>query len=74
MWSFDDPPDEDAVKALVKRLRQKLKAAGAPDDFVATAYGMGYYLKQYWQQRQPRHDQNPTHRRLVAMKKPGQDI
>ncbi len=46
LWSFDNPPEEDAVKAIVKRLRQKLKAAGAPDNFVATAYGMGYYLKE----------------------------
>jgi DNA-binding response OmpR family regulator len=46
LWSFDDPPEEDAVKALIKRLRQKLKLVGTPDDFVATAYGMGYYLKQ----------------------------
>jgi two-component system, OmpR family, response regulator len=47
LWSFDEPPTEDAVKALVKRLRQKLKAAGAPDDFVSTAYGFGYSLKEY---------------------------
>jgi two-component system, OmpR family, response regulator len=52
LWSFDDPPDEDAVKALIKRLRQKLKLAGTPDDFVATAYGMGYYLKEYSQEQQ----------------------
>ena len=45
IWSFDDPPEKDAVKALVKRLRQKLKGVKAPDDLVATAYGMGYYLK-----------------------------
>ncbi|NWF59288.1 MAG: response regulator transcription factor [Fischerella sp.] len=66
LWSFDDPPDEDAVKALVKRLRQKLKAAGAPDDFVATAYGMGYYLKQYSHEQQPRHHENLTHPQLVV--------
>jgi two-component system OmpR family response regulator len=47
LWSADEPPEEDAVKALVKRLRHKLKVAGTSDDFVATAYGMGYYLKQY---------------------------
>ena len=47
LWSFEDPPEDDAVKALVKRLRQKLKVAGAPDDFVATAYGLGYHLKQH---------------------------
>jgi DNA-binding response OmpR family regulator len=47
LWSFEEPPEEDAVKAVVKRLRQKLKAVGTPEDFVCTAYGMGYYLKQY---------------------------
>ncbi|NJR62735.1 MAG: response regulator transcription factor [Cyanobacteria bacterium CRU_2_1] len=45
LWSFNELPEGDAVKALVKRLRQKLKGVGAPDDFVATAYGLGYYLK-----------------------------
>jgi two-component system, OmpR family, response regulator len=44
LWSFEEPPTEDAVKALVKRLRQKLKIAGAPDDFITTAYGFGYHL------------------------------
>ncbi|MBW4671198.1 MAG: response regulator transcription factor [Cyanomargarita calcarea GSE-NOS-MK-12-04C] len=44
LWSFEEPPTEDAVKALVKRLRQKLKATGAPDDFITTAYGFGYHL------------------------------
>ena len=46
LWSFDEPPDEDAVKALVKRLRQKLKLAGSPGDPIETAYGVGYRLKQ----------------------------
>ncbi|MCA1991637.1 MAG: response regulator transcription factor [Coleofasciculus sp. S288] len=45
LWSFDEPPDEDSVKAHIKRLRQKLKVAGAPDDFIETVYGMGYRLK-----------------------------
>ncbi len=44
LWPFEEPPTEDAVKALVKRLRQKLKLAGACDDFVTTAYGFGYHL------------------------------
>jgi DNA-binding response OmpR family regulator len=47
LWAGDDIPEEDAIKALVKRLRQKLKTAGAPDDFVSTAYGLGYYIKEY---------------------------
>jgi DNA-binding response OmpR family regulator len=46
LWSFEDPPEEDAVKALIKRLRQKLKQAGADDDFIETVYGLGYRLKQ----------------------------
>jgi DNA-binding response OmpR family regulator len=46
LWSFDEPPEEDAIKALIKRLRQKLKAAGAVDDFIETVYGLGYRLKQ----------------------------
>jgi two-component system, OmpR family, response regulator len=44
LWSFEEPPTEDAVKALVKRLRQKLKIAGASDNFITTAYGFGYHL------------------------------
>jgi two-component system, OmpR family, response regulator len=45
LWSFEEPPDEDSIKAHIKRLRQKLKVAGAPDDFIETVYGMGYRLK-----------------------------
>ncbi len=47
LWAFDETPTEDAVKALVKRLRQKLKKAGASDDFVVTAYGFGYHLMEH---------------------------
>jgi two-component system OmpR family response regulator len=46
LWSFEDPPEEDAVKALIKRLRQKLKQVGADDDFIETVYGLGYRLRQ----------------------------
>ncbi len=45
LWSFDEPPGEDAVKAHIKRLRQKLKLVGAPDDYIETVYGLGYRLK-----------------------------
>jgi two-component system, OmpR family, response regulator len=45
LWSFEEPPEEDAVKALIKRLRQKLKGVGAVDDFIETVYGLGYRLK-----------------------------
>ena len=45
LWTFDDPPNEDAVKALIKRLRQKLVRMGAAPDIVETVYGVGYRLK-----------------------------
>jgi DNA-binding response OmpR family regulator len=40
----DDPPSEDAVKTLMRRLRQKLARAGAPSDLIETLYGFGYRL------------------------------
>ncbi|MEO0406010.1 MAG: response regulator [Cyanobacteria bacterium P01_A01_bin.135] len=45
LWSFEDPPSEDAVRTHVKGLRQKLKAGGAPKDLIETVYGVGYRLK-----------------------------
>ncbi len=44
LWSFQDPPGEDAVRTHVKGLRQKLKAGGAPKDIIETVYGLGYRL------------------------------
>ncbi|HEY9651727.1 MAG TPA: response regulator transcription factor [Coleofasciculaceae cyanobacterium] len=46
LWSFDNPPEEDTVKAHIKSLRQKLRAASAPNDLVETVHGLGYRLKQ----------------------------
>jgi DNA-binding response OmpR family regulator len=45
LWSFEDPPGEEAVKVHIKELRKKLRAAGAPADFIETIYGIGYRLK-----------------------------
>ncbi len=45
LWSFEEPPSEDTVKAHIKRLRQKLKGVGASDDLIETVYGLGYRLK-----------------------------
>ncbi|WP_026079509.1 response regulator [Spirulina subsalsa] len=44
LWSFDDPPSENAVRTQIKSLRQKLKRAGA-GDVIETLYGLGYRLK-----------------------------
>lgn len=46
LWSLAQPPTEDTVKAHLKALRKKLKAAGAPADLIEGVYGLGYRLKQ----------------------------
>lgn len=46
IWSLEDPPTEETVKSHIKTLRQKLREAGALDDFIETVHGLGYRLKQ----------------------------
>jgi DNA-binding response OmpR family regulator len=46
IWSLDHQPTEETVKSHIKSLRQKLKAAGAPEDLIETVHGLGYRLKQ----------------------------
>ncbi len=46
VWDLEDTPTEDTVRAHIKGLRHKLKAAGAPSDLIETVYGLGYRLKQ----------------------------
>ncbi|MGF1938466.1 MAG: response regulator [Nostoc sp. ChiQUE02] len=45
LWSYEDTPQEEAVRTHIKGLRQKLKAVGAASDLVETVYGIGYRLK-----------------------------
>ncbi|MEG4305804.1 response regulator [Microcoleus sp. D3_18a_C4] len=45
IWSSGEFPQEEAVTAHIKGLRQKLKAAGMTVDLVETVYGLGYRLK-----------------------------
>ncbi|WP_375506998.1 response regulator transcription factor, partial [uncultured Nostoc sp.] len=45
LWTFDDPPLEESVKAHIKGLRQKLKTAKAVD-WIENVYGLGYRLKE----------------------------
>ncbi len=58
LWSFEDPPGEDTVRAHIKGLRRKLKIAGA-EDVIETVYGMGYRLK-------PLSDSDPSKQQLLA--------
>lgn len=46
LWSLENPPEEDTVKAHIKSLRYKLRAVSAPDDLIETVHGLGYRLKQ----------------------------
>lgn len=43
LWSFEDPPGEETVRAHIKGLRQKLKTVGVAD-LIETVYGLGYRL------------------------------
>lgn len=45
LWSYEDTPNEETVRAHVKGLRQRLKAAGAVD-VLETVYGLGYRLRE----------------------------
>ena len=44
LWSYEDIPSENTVRAHIMALRQKLKQAGA-DELIETVYGLGYRLK-----------------------------
>lgn len=46
LWSLEEPPAEDTVKAHIKSLRHKIKSAGGPNDLIETVHGVGYRLKQ----------------------------
>jgi DNA-binding response OmpR family regulator len=46
IWSLEAPPEEKTVKVHIRGVRQKLKAAGAPEDFIETVHSLGYRLSQ----------------------------
>jgi DNA-binding response OmpR family regulator len=45
LWSFDEPPLGNTVRAHIKSLRRKLKEAGG-EDLIETVYGLGYRLRE----------------------------
>lgn len=45
LWPADDSPAAETVNSHMRGLRHKLKALGAPDDFIETVHGLGYRLK-----------------------------
>ncbi|MFM7276993.1 MAG: response regulator transcription factor [Microcystis aeruginosa] len=44
VWPMEESVEEDTVKVHLRGLRQKLKAAGAPENFIETVHGVGYRL------------------------------
>jgi DNA-binding response OmpR family regulator len=44
LWDFDKSSGEGTVKTHLVNLRNKLKAAGSPEDLIQTVYGIGYRL------------------------------
>jgi DNA-binding response OmpR family regulator len=46
VWSSESPPEEHTIKVHIRGLRQKLKAAGAPENAIETLHSMGYRLHQ----------------------------
>jgi diguanylate cyclase (GGDEF)-like protein len=46
LWSFEEPPTDDTVRAHLKGLRRKLQTGGVSSDPIETIYGIGYRLKE----------------------------
>lgn len=44
IWSLEESPTEETVKAHIKSLRHKLNAVGAPKQLIETVHGIGYRL------------------------------
>lgn len=52
LWSSMEYPAEATVRSHIRRLRQKLKLAGLPEDIITTLRGQGYCLKSLPSKRQ----------------------
>ncbi|KYC41846.1 transcriptional regulator [Scytonema hofmannii PCC 7110] len=63
LWSFEDAPSTNAIRAHIKSLRQKLKQAGAVD-LIETVHGMGYRLTSNMKTQQPQESQKTANTAL----------
>ena len=45
LWTFEEVPEENTVRAHIKGLRMKLKKGGVLPDPIETVYGIGYRLR-----------------------------
>lgn len=66
LWSFAEPPSENAVRTQIKGLRQKLRQAGAPSNFIETVYGLGYRLNCEQQQGEDENTSKPANLSLAS--------
>ncbi len=55
LWSSTEYPAEATVRSHLRRLRQKLKLAGLPEDLIITVKKQGYYLKPFSQENNKEH-------------------
>ncbi|MEM6754022.1 MAG: response regulator, partial [Cyanobacteria bacterium P01_C01_bin.38] len=46
LWTFEETPEDNTVRAHIKGLRMKLKKAGVVENPIQTIYGIGYRLKE----------------------------
>lgn len=46
IWPTEETVEEETVKVHLRGLRQKLKAAGAPENLIETVHGRGYRLRE----------------------------
>ena len=74
LWTLEDIPTEDTVRAHIKGLRQKLKAAGAPTDLIETIYGLGYRLKQENQKSSAKKNKKNDRNKLIKSELPKQKL
>lgn len=69
LWSFDEPPSENAVRAHIKSLRRKLKDSGA-GDVLETVYGLGYRLRSPDPAQESQPEATPTETKPAQGKTP----
>ncbi|MUG96046.1 response regulator [Scytonema sp. UIC 10036] len=63
LWSFEDAPSTNAIRAHIRSLRQKLKQVGAVD-LIETVYGMGYRLTSNLKTQQAQESHKKANTRL----------
>lgn len=69
LWSSAEYPAEATVRSHVRRLRQKLKQAGLPEDSIETLPGRGYCFKSLSQEQisQETSEENKRSQHLAAL-------